>query len=252
MKILVTETLAAPVRGAQTDVRSEPQPRIGVVVLTRNEEATIARVLQEIRAVDPSFEIVVVDGHSADRTVEIAAHHGVRVLRDGGRGKGDGIRTAIAFVDVDLLVFIDADGSYDPADIPRLLAPILEGRADHVTGSRMLGGSDELFSGTEHFLRLVGSAIITLGINYRFGVQLTDSQSGFRAIRADVARSLGLREDITTIEQEMLIKSLHRGVRVVEVAAHEKARCAGQSVIVLRKVWFRYVYTWLRYLLVAR
>jgi len=221
-------------------------------VLTRNEEATIGKVLRQIHDVDPAYEVVVIDGHSTDQTVAIAQAAGVPVLHDHGLGKGDGIRTAIAASDADILVFIDADGSYDPADIPRVLAPILEGRADHVTGSRMLGGSDELFSDMEGFLRLVGSAIITLGINYRFGVRITDSQSGFRAIRAEAARSLGLVEDITTIEQEMIIKSLHRGVRVSEVAAHESARTAGKSVIVLRKVWPRYVYSWLKCLFVNR
>jgi dolichol-phosphate mannosyltransferase len=87
-----------------------------------------------------------------------------------------------------------------------------------------------------------------LGINYRFGVRLTDSQNGFRAIRRDAALSLGLQENITTIEQEMIIKTLKKGYRITEVPAHEYARKYGDSNIKLGKVWFRYVYSWLKYL----
>lgn len=223
-------------------------PRVAIMVMTRNEEATVREILDRIRAVDPAYELGVVDGHSHDRTAEIASEAGARVIRDRGLGKGDGTRTAIESTDAEILVFIDADGSHDPADIPRLIEPILAGRADHVTASRMLGGSDELFGSLEGVIKVLGTGIITLGINYRFGVHLTDSQSGFRAIRRSVASQLGLKENITTIEQEMIIKTLRKGFRMAEVPTHEYARKAGNSVIVLRKVFVRYLYSWLRYL----
>jgi dolichol-phosphate mannosyltransferase len=193
-------------------------------------------------------EIVVVDGQSTDSTRAIAEGLGARVVLDGGRGKGDAIRVGIREARGDVLVFIDADGSHDPDDIPRLVAPVADGRADMVIGSRMRGGSDELHGEVLKFLRMVGSDIITLGINYRFGVCLTDTQNGFRAIRAASARELDLREDITTIEQEMVIKALSAGLRVAEVPAHEHERAHGHSRIVLRQVWFRYVYSWAKYL----
>jgi len=112
----------------------------------------------------------------------------------------------------------------------------------------MFGGSDEAHGDIYKFLRTVASDIITLGINYRFNVRLTDSQNGFRAIRTKVARQLNLKEDITTIEQEMIIKTLRAGYRMAEVPSHEYARKYGQSVIKLRKVAFRYFYSWLKYL----
>ena len=90
---------------------------------------------------------------------------------------------------------------------------------------------------------MIGSDIILIAINTRFKVFLTDSQNGFRAIRTDVARQLGLKENITTIEQEMTIKCLKKGFRIGEVAAHEYARRSGQSSIKLRKVWFRYIWS---------
>jgi dolichol-phosphate mannosyltransferase len=126
--------------------------------------------------------------------------------------------------------------------------PILDDEADHVTGSRMRGGSDELHGDFGKFIRMIGSDIITLGINYRFNIRLTDSQNGFRAIKASVAKKLPLQENITTIEQEMIIKTLRLGYRMSEIPTHEYARKFGESNIRISKVWWRYVWSWLRYL----
>jgi hypothetical protein len=117
-------------------------------------------------------------------------------------------------------------------------------------GSRPKGGSDELHGDLEKFARMIGSDIITLAINYRFGVRLSDSQNGFRAIGARCARDLHLREDLTTIEQEMVMQALHRGYRLQEVPAHEYARQHGASTIVLPRVAPRYLWCLLRGLVV--
>ena len=206
--------------------------------MARNEEGTIADV---IRAVMPhASETLVVDGHSTDRTREIAESLGARVVLDGGQGKGDGIRTAIAAASGEVLVFIDADCSHDPADIPALVAPLLAGEAEMVVGSRWTGGSDELGGDFGKFVRSTGSAIITLVINYRWGVHLTDSQNGFRAVSIPAARQVRLTEDIFTIEQEMIMKFLKRGLRVAERPTHEHRRREGDSQIVVWKVAHKY------------
>ena len=211
------------------------------VIFTKNEEGGIAEVIRLTRPfVD---DVYVVDGHSKDRTREIAAAEGAKILLDNGKGKGDGIRTAIKKIDFDILVFIDADGSHDPQDIPKLIAPIKEGRADMVVGSRGRGGSDELHGDIQKLLRMIGSDIILIAINYRWKSRLTDSQNGFRAVRTEAARTLNLKEDITTIEQEMTMKFLKKGYRIDEIAAHEYARKHGQSKIRLSKVWFRYIWS---------
>jgi dolichol-phosphate mannosyltransferase len=124
-----------------------------------------------------------------------------------------------------------------------MVQPILDDQYDMVVGSRGRGGSDELHGDVEKLLRMIGSDIILITINYRYKVRLTDSQNGFRAIRTSVGRQLGLKENITTIEQEMTIKCLKKGFRCGEVAAHEYARRAGHSSIKLRKVWFRYIWS---------
>jgi dolichol-phosphate mannosyltransferase len=189
-----------------------------------------------------------VDGHSRDDTPAIAASHGARVLFDHGHGKGDALRVGIAEVATDIAVFLDADGSHDPDDIPRLVAPILEGVADHVSGSRLMGGSSELHGGFDEFLRLTGSSLITACINWRFGVRLSESQNGFRAIRVSVARELNLTGNATTIEQEMIIKTLRKGFRMAEVPTHEYRRVHGTSHIVLWRAMPRYLFSLLWHL----
>lgn len=224
---------------------------VSIVIPTKNEEKNVADLIRRIKKHSFGFlkEIIVVDGHSQDRTREIAARSGVKVILDNGRGKGAAIRKAIKFIKGRIAVFIDADGSHHPRDIKKLIKPILKNQADHVSGSRMLGGSDELHGDLNKFLRMMGSDIITLGINYRFGVRLTDTQNGFRAIKTDVIKKLGLRENITTIEQEMIMKTLRYDYRIVEVPTHEYRRKYGSSTIKLRNVAWRYVYSWFKYLL---
>jgi dolichol-phosphate mannosyltransferase len=220
--------------------------RIQVVIPTKDEAVTVGEVIEGVRPF--AGEILVVDGHSADGTADIARALGARVVFDHGKGKGEAIRTVIPHLTREITVFIDADGSHDPRDIPRLVAPILAGEADHVSGSRLTGGSSELHGGFDECFRLMGSSFITACINSRFKVRLSESQNGFRAIRTDVLRALDLREDITTIEQEMIMKTLRKGYRMAEVPAHEYVRKAGYSKISLNKVAIRYVYSVIKYL----
>ncbi|MCP4716064.1 MAG: glycosyltransferase family 2 protein [Deltaproteobacteria bacterium] len=219
---------------------------VTVVIPTLNEEQTLEEVIDRCRPY--ADELLLVDGHSADRTREVAERKGVRVILDNKKGKGDALRHVVSFVSGEIIVFIDADGSHDPEDIPRLIEPIRRGEADHVSASRLLGGSSELHGGFDEFMRLTGSSFITACINRRFKVTLSESQNGFRAIRTDVIKQLGLQEDITTIEQEMIMRTLKKGFRMAEVPSHEHKRKMGYSKISLRKVWFRYVYTLVKYL----
>ena len=220
--------------------------KVTVVVPAKDEALTITAVLNAVRQY--ADELLVIDGHSKDGSAELARESGARVVYDGGAGKGDAVRTAIREATGDVLVFVDADGSHVPEDIPKLVAPILADEADLVVGSRPRGGSDEMTGDMDRFIRWLGQQIIMLGINYRFNVRLTDSQNGFRAIRRDTAIALDLKEDITTIEQEMVMKVLKQGYRAAEVPSHEFERSAGHSKISLRGTSFRYVYSWLRYL----
>jgi glycosyltransferase involved in cell wall biosynthesis len=214
-----------------------------VVISAKNEERTIGKIIEKSKKY--ADEILVVDGHSRDNTRKISEGLGARVVLDNRKGKGDAIRVGIREAKGDILVFIDADGSHDPDDMARMIQPLQEDKADLVVGSRGMGGSDELHGDVEKLLRMIGSDIILIGINKRWKVSLTDSQNGFRAIKTAVARQLDLRENITTIEQEMTMKALKKGFRISEVPSHEYHREFGTSFICLRKVWFRYVWSFL-------
>lgn len=218
-----------------------------VVVPAKNEEKSIGEIIKGCKKY--ADKILVIDGNSTDRTREISKDLGAKVVLEKGKGKGHAIRTSVEHVaDDDIVVFIDADCSHDPDDIPKLTKPIRDGVADHVTGSRLLGGSSELHGGFDEFLRLTGSSFITFCINNRFNVRLSDSQNGFRAIRGEVLKDLDLRENITTIEQEMIIKTLKNGYKMAEVPTHEYRRKYGESHIEVHKVFFRYVFSFIKYL----
>ncbi|GAB0055782.1 putative glycosyltransferase [Candidatus Magnetaquicoccaceae bacterium FCR-1] len=222
-----------------------PRP-FTIVIPTRNEAETIVEMVRCCLKYAP--EVLVVDSLSTDGTPQLAEHAGARVLSVPLLGKGNAIRAAIPALATEWVLFIDADGSHDVADIPKLIAPLQAGVADHVQASRLMGGSSELHGSFQEFWRLAGSAFITACINWRCGARISDSQNGFRALRVDVLKALDLREAITTIEQEMVIKTLRRGFRLVEVPSHEHARIFGESKIRLSRVWFRYGYALMRYL----
>lgn len=221
--------------------------RVTVCIPARNEEQTMAEIVEGAQFF--CEEVLVVDGHSSDRTAEVAATHGARVVKDNRKGKGDAIRVGAAAARFPIIVFMDADGSHDPADIPALVKDIQEGNADLTIGSRGRGGSDELHGDVGKLIRMIGSDIVLIGINLRWKQNLTDCQNGFRAIKRDVVLSLGLKENISTIEQEMTMKCLKMGYVITEVPSHEYARKFGISVIRIRRVWFRFVYSFLRHLI---
>jgi len=228
----------------------EELEQITVVVPTKNEAGSLGEVLEGV--LELGYRVLVVDGHSKDKTHAVCKKAGVKFILDHKKGKGDGIRTAINYLPNEgVAVFMDADGSHNPDDIRKLVRPILDKKADLVIGSRMLGGSDELYGKFYDALKMFGSEIITLSINWRFKAELTDCQNGFRAFDLSFAKKLRLEENIHTIEQEEVIKTLHLKGRIVEVPAHEYPRLKGKSKISLRRVFWRFLWSWLKNLFIA-
>tara|TARA_X000000950_G_C13741558_1_gene588703 strand:+ start:142 stop:843 length:702 start_codon:yes stop_codon:yes gene_type:complete len=221
---------------------------ISVVMLAKNERQSIeANKLCE-KILEYTNDFIVMDGDSTDNTKKFCSKFTDNVFVDGGNGKGTAIRNSLDHVKNKITVFIDADGSHDPHDIPKLVDPIIKDNYDHVQGSRTRGGSDEYFGNFDKLLRVTGSHIILILINKYFDITLTDSQNGFRAIKSDVFRKLNTKEKITTIEQEVIIKTLKKGFSLHEVPTHEYQRTHGESKIKLRLVFFRYIYSVLKYL----
>jgi glycosyltransferase involved in cell wall biosynthesis len=201
--------------------------KVSACILARDEQSTIGPLIEKLKGLVQ--EVLVVDGHSIDRTADVAESLGARVVQDGGRGKGDGYKTGIRESTGDVLVFLDADGSHDPQDVPRLAGPIIENELDLVIASRWRGGSDDMHPNFTHLIRDLGGNILSIIISYRFRQEITDCLNGFRAIRRDTAQALDLEADDFDIEHEMVMKALKMGFRVGEVSSHEYARAGGQS-----------------------
>ena len=232
--------------GALTPEVSEESFGVTVVIPAINEAGNIVAVLDDFSAV--AQKVLPVLGPSGDDLHAIVERYGLKAIKDNGEGKGAAIQKAIMSVDTPIIVFADADCSHRAEDIPALIAPIRENKADFVIGSRVRGGSDEWGGGLEDTLRLVGNILITSLINLRFHVRLTDTLSGYRAIRTTCARDLNLREKYHTIEHEMVIKALRAGYRVAETPCHEYRRLHGRSTLSFRRQWIRFIYSAVRYL----
>ena len=223
-----------------TNQRDYGDCRVAVVVLARNEEQTVGGVVRGAAAF--VHEVVMIDGRSRDRTAAIAAEAGASVHIDNGKGKGAAMRQSLEIVKADVVVFMDADGSHDPADIPHLVLPIIHDQADLCVGSRFAGGSDELSVNFPQLIRSNGNILMNIAINKRWNVKLSDTLNGFRAIRLQAALAIGLKENRHTIEQEMVMKMLRHGYRVMNVPTHEYERKCGRSHINIWREWPAFVW----------
>jgi len=201
--------------------------KTSAVILAREEEDTIAGIVTEAKKY--AEEVLVIDGHSQDLTQSRAERAGARVALDNGKGKGDGYKVGLHEARGEAVVFLDADGSHDPGDIPRLAEEILSGRLDLVIGSRWRGGSDDIHPNFNHLIRDLGGNLLSIIISSWFKTEVTDCLHGFRAIRRSEGLKLALTADDFDIEHEMIIKALKAHLRVGEVAVHEYARKGGKS-----------------------
>jgi glycosyltransferase involved in cell wall biosynthesis len=208
---------------------------VAVVILAKNEEKTIGEAVTG--ALSFCSRVLVMDGHSTDTTAETARSAGADVRLDPGRGKGAAIRASLVLVTEPVVVLMDADGSHDPADIPRLAQPVLDDVTDLCIGSRFTGGSEELSITVGQLVRTIGNISMNIAINRRWKVELTDTLNGYRAVRRQAVIAIGLQEDIHTIEQEMVMKMLLGGCRVMNVPTHEYRRRHGESHIRIWRQW---------------
>jgi glycosyltransferase involved in cell wall biosynthesis len=193
--------------------------RLTVVMPVYNEEATVRVAVERVRAVPLQLEIVCVDDSSTDGTRAVL--EGLRaqglidqlVVHDRNRGKGAAVRAGIERATGDIIVIQDADLEYDPQELPRLMEPILDGRADAVFGSRFLSGPHRVL----YFWHRVGNGALTLLSNMLTDLNLTDMETCYKMVRADLMKSLPLRADRFGIEPELTARLAQTRARIYEV-----------------------------------
>jgi glycosyltransferase involved in cell wall biosynthesis len=192
-------------------------PLLSVVVPVYNERSTVAEIVRRVLAVPLRIQLIVVDDGSTDGTREILSDLQretgfTLVLQPENRGKGAALRRGFEEVKGDLVVIQDADLEYSPEEFPSLIDLICQGRADVVYGSRFLG-RHRVFM----FSHYLGNRIVTLLTNVLYNTMLTDMETCYKVMRAEVLRSFTLRSDGFGIEPELTAKIFKRGYRVYEI-----------------------------------
>ena len=212
---------------------------MSVIIPTHNEAQSIERVLADLPS-DLTTEVIVVDSNSNDGTPEIAARMGARVVQEPRRGYGRACLTGMAAANSpDVVVFLDGDYSDRPSELPLLLAPIVEGRADITLGSRLHG---QRSVGALPWHQAFGNRLAASLIRLLYGLQISDL-GPFRAGRADALRALALEETTYGWAVEMILKGALAGYRVVEVPVSYhprigKSKISGTLKGTIGAAWF--------------
>ena len=202
--------------GQSYDEAGEGALKISIVIPAYNEVLTIEELLSRVQAIPLHKEIVIVDDGSTDGTGDVLRQlkaPNVKVLfHEKNRGKGAALSTAFPHTTGDIVVIQDADLEYQPSEIPTLIAPILEDRADVVYGSRFMGARRVFM-----FSHWLGNKLLTLLTNLLYNTTLTDMETCYKAFRGDVARTLNLKARRFGCEPEMTAKVFKRQLRVYEL-----------------------------------
>lgn len=203
------------------------RPRLALIIPALDEEAAIGAV---VRAVPAGLldDLVVVDNGSRDRTAGVARAAGARVVVEPRRGYGAACWAGLRALSPDIAVvaYLDGDGSQDPGELPRLLAPVAAGTADLVLGARRFDGP-----GVEHPRHAVlGTRAVAAVLRWRFGLALRDL-GPFRVIRRAALEALDLRDRGSGWPVEMVVKAARQGLRITEVEVTQRPRLGGRSKV---------------------
>ena len=193
--------------------------RLTVVMPVYNEKATVETSIRRVRGIPIPVEIVCVDDGSKDGSRDILQRlkdEGVidhLIFQPENRGKGAAVRTGIHAATGEVIVIQDADLEYDATELPYLMEPIVQGKADAVFGSRFLGGPHRVL----YFWHSIGNRFLTLVSNMFTDLNLTDMETCYKMVRADLLKSLPLKTDRFGIEPELTAKLSQSGARIYEV-----------------------------------
>jgi len=203
---------------------------LSIIIPVYNEELTIGNIIDRtekvMRQTGLRFEVIVVNDRSYDKSLEAIKARDAKIFSlKQHLGKGYALRAGFAHAKGDIIVTIDSDGSHKPEELPEVLAPILKDRADLVIGSRYMDHKKV----DSRKLNAFGVKLFNRFIELLTGVAITDSQSGFRAIKREVLKNQELKSGEYEIESEMLVKTVIQNFRVAEVPISFEQRTYGTS-----------------------
>ena len=204
---------------------------VSVVIPVFNEESTIGDIITRTRntleKMNQPYEVLVIDDGSVDKSLEISKDKGAEVFKETHQGKGRAIRYGFRRAKGNIIVTLDSDGSHQPEEIPLVLESIIEGEADLSIGSRFL--NNQANHAKIPRINRVGNKMFNGLIRFLTGSRISDSQSGFKAIRASILERMELSSKGYEVESELLIKALKLGARVTEIPISFEQRTVGKS-----------------------
>jgi glycosyltransferase involved in cell wall biosynthesis len=204
----------------------EPREQsVCVAIPCYNEELTVGKVITDFREKIPNAAIVVLDNNSTDATGEVARSNGARVIFEPRQGKGNAIQAIFQKVDCDVIVMVDGDDTYPAEEVHKVLAPVLQGEADMVVGSRLEGADGNAFPSLHRF----GNRLLTGLLNKSFGSSFRDILSGYRAFSKNFIRHVPLVTPGFEIETELTLQALACDMLVKEVPVHYRTRPPGSQ-----------------------
>ena len=224
--------------------------KLSVVIPCYNEVKTLREIVAAVRSSGyPDFEIIVVDDFSTDGSRdllkgELSSEIDKVLFHEKNMGKGAALRTGFQAATGDLVIVQDADLEYDPREFPKLAAPILEGRADVVYGSRFAGGESHRVL---YYWHSLGNAFLTTLSNMFTNINLTDMETCYKMFRREVIQSLDLKENRFGFEPEVTAKLARKGVRIYEVGISYSGRTYDEGKKIGWKDGVRAIYAILKY-----
>jgi glycosyltransferase involved in cell wall biosynthesis len=224
--------------------------KVSIVIPCYNEKATIEKIVDAVRAVAlESREIIVVDDCSRDGTQAVLQEKVAQMVdriiyHPVNRGKGAALRSGFAAATGDVILVQDADLEYNPEEYPTLLEPLISGKADAVFGSRFMGGRPHRVL---LFWHMAGNKFLTLLSNMFTNLNLTDMETGFKAFRAPVIKSIQIEEDRFGVEPEIIAKLSRTGCKIYEVGISYSGRTYAEGKKINWKDGVRAVYAIIKY-----
>ena len=206
---------------------SNAQPIIAALVPCYNESLTIAKVCDDFKKYLPEATVYVYDNNSSDGTAKIAAEHGAVVVHEGRQGKGNVVRQMLRDIDADCYVMVDGDDTYPIEQVREVIAPILDGTADHVVGDRLSNGT--YAAENKRAGHGFGNDLVRWLIKVLYGFEYTDVMTGYRAFNREFAKTLPVLSPGFEIETELSIHAVDKNWRIVQVPIDYRDRPEGSK-----------------------